>query len=237
MNIKLLLKKIKNVLVLYRHNRPAHYILFLYLFITISLIIISIPLLADSRMVFKSFIKYGLDLHNQGIFNSDYGKLNLSTESYMIYDISNDKEIYSKNKSKVKGLASLSKLMTIYTAKRDCPELAEYYIAPILISSSNSHAEELAELCIDNKEKFIKNMNIYAKQFGSDFVFYNSTGLPNSDTDVGNIGSVNGITRLVIGIDKKYPDLYKYIYKYNHNYINTNPYINKWPFIYFTKTG
>ena len=237
-------KNIFNIKLYFRRNRPTHFV-FIILFITIIILYIYF-INYKNRIIYSSVLrKYNIEWANLKN-NRDSNLLSISkaniekntkAKAFIIYDITANKEIYSKNRNSVEGLASLSKLMTIYTLKRECPILADKYIPSILIESSNIKSELLSEECIKDKDLFIQKMNKYAREISPDFVFYNSTGLEIDKNNVGNKGSINGLLQLLIRLDKDYPDLYKYIYKYKYKYKNTNPYLNKWPFLFFTKTG
>ena len=162
----------------------------------------------------------------------------IKAEAYMLYDVGEGHIIYSKNLDKKLGLASLSKVMTIYIAKKNCPQVLNTYISRILIESSNDNTDMLADKCLG--KDFVNEMNKVSNELGMDFIFYNPTGLPLSENNierVGNTGSINSFLKLLLILDKEYPDIYQSIFNNRDKLINTNPYLNKWPFLYFSKTG
>ncbi|MCX8513802.1 MAG: hypothetical protein ORN26_02130, partial [Candidatus Pacebacteria bacterium] len=152
----------------------------------------------------------------------------IKAESYLLYDVDKSEIIYSKNIDKRLGLASLSKVMTMYIAKKNCPQILDKYISRILIESSNDNTEILADKCLG--KDFVNEMNKVSNRLGLDSVFYNSTGLPLLEDNiekVGNTGSVNSFLKLLLIIDKEYPDIYQSIFNSRDKLINTNPYIDK----------
>ncbi|OGI83499.1 hypothetical protein A2997_00750 [Candidatus Nomurabacteria bacterium RIFCSPLOWO2_01_FULL_36_10b] len=124
---------------------------------------------------------------------------NLFAESILIYDLENENIVYEKEAKKVRGLASLTKLMTariagelfspeaVFTINDNDMETGntkglqvgdtwpiKYWLPIMLVTSSN----EVSAMFERYDGTFLEHMNKYAKSLGmNDTIFNNSTGL------------------------------------------------------------
>jgi D-alanyl-D-alanine carboxypeptidase len=164
--------------------------------------------------------------------------LDLEAKSVIVYDISEGKILYSKQKDDILPIASITKLMTVFAASRSLsPEstatigqedldldssssnlyLGEHWdfknlTALTLVSSSNSGANAIAREAEKISQKnFVTQMNELAKEIGlQNTSFRNPTGLDLQKGKVsGSYSTVHDIARL-----------YSYIYRNNLELLN-----------------
>lgn len=141
------------------------------------------------------------------IFKKSDKALPLSADVYLITDLENEEVVVSKNEKKIYPIASITKLMTALVAgkllKPDqlvtiSPTAYDTYgnsghlrlgeqlsakdlIYPLLLSSSNDAAEALAEAA--GRNKFLAEMNIYAREIGLNNTFFaDPSGLSPANT-------------------------------------------------------
>lgn len=125
-----------------------------------------------------------------------FTSLNLEAKAFVVWDVINKREIFSKNSDLALPLASLTKVMTAVTVSKHLPDqekvlIKENYLAPegdsgllvgdfwnqkdlqdfTLLTSSNDGAYALAAVSevsneIDSEEEFIQKMNELAIEMG-----------------------------------------------------------------------
>lgn len=162
----------------------------------------------------------------------------ITAKAFVIFDVNSDKSIVSFHGEEKMPLASVSKLMTGYIAQRDCNDQVKSYIKEMLITSSNTLAEQIAENC-PNREDFLKSMNKTAKDLGLDMTFLNASGLDiNNETETSNWGSPRSAAKLLAVFQKEYPQVLEGTTYSNYEGLkNTNTYASNWPFLLGSKTG
>jgi len=192
-------------------------------------------------------------------------QLPIEAEAVFVWDMYNQKEIFSKNKEQQLPLASLSKIMTALVAsdyedknlivkldkeKWNLKNLLDF----TLISSSNSGAAAVASAIqsISNengKNSFVEKMNKKTKELGlKQTYFLNESGLDIDEEYLsGSYGSARDITMLFDYIIKNKPEIleatsYKKLNlisedKKIHDAENTNTAINDIPLVIASKTG
>lgn len=166
---------------------------------------------------------------------SPFTYLNLSAKGVIVYDISTDRVIFSQQKDDILPIASITKLMTIYTAAQILSPETKITIAQedldldsssglvsgenwnfqnlaafTLISSSNAGANAIArEAQNQSQVNFISQMNELAKQIGLQNTFLrNVTGLDLLDQQIsGAASTAQDIAELYVYIFKHNPEL------------------------------
>ena len=175
------------------------------------------------------------EVDRQEVARQDIAKqLNLEAKSFVVYDIENNKILFSKNEKKVLPLASLTKIMTVLTAsdmaKGDTAinigETAEKITGVItpkenwgfkklvnltLVSSSNFGAESIASVIgATTRTNFVTQMNQKAQTLGlTDMTFTNATGLDINDTVSSANGSALDVANLFTYVLKNKPTLFE----------------------------
>ena len=134
--------------------------------------------------------------------------------SVMVTDITEDKIIHGRNVDQVRGLASMTKLMTAMIAldydmdmnrkltlskftHSGMPKLEytrEELFHMLLIKSDNAAAETLANDYPGGRTKFIKDMNLRAEMMG----MYNTHFDDPSGLDSGNVSTASDVTQMVV---------------------------------------
>lgn len=162
----------------------------------------------------------------------------INGKAYIIYDTDTNTVLAGENIDQILPLASITKLMTALVDKRDCNDLARSYINEMLITSSNSLADKIAETC-PNTEDFINRMNATARDLGLSMTFLNPSGLDiNDETEPSNLGSALSVAKFIGYLYRTYPDVVEHtVYSDFHGLRNTNYYASNWPFLLASKTG
>lgn len=162
-----------------------------------------------------------------------YGKIGI------IYDASNNHIIWSKDSKKIYPLASITKVMTAYTAMNDCSydniTIESKYaedsldlglqegdewtkieaIKYMLTISSNDIANMLAYNC-GGYTNFIKKMNQNSSNMHLGLHFINPSGVDENDIG-GGMGTAEDIAKLLSIASAKYPEIYEATtYKYGN---------------------
>lgn len=173
--------------------------------------------------------------------------LNLSAKSVVVYDIKNNKVIFSQGKDDILPIASLTKLMTVYTANKFLRAediititgediLLDGYspltqgenwrlknlTALTLISSSNAGANAIArEAEKKSQSNFVFEMNETAKELGlQNTYFRNPTGLDLAEATVSGANSTaQDVAYLFAHIFKNNPNL---LSDTNKNYLSVS---------------
>jgi len=201
------------------------------------------------------------------IIKESIDTLELEAKSVAIYNITQNKTLYTKNADEVRPLASLAKTMTAIIALASSQDEVvisksaleqvgdtslylnqvwdkEDLVKLMLLASSNDAAKALAE----QDPLFLEKMNIKARKLGMGHArFFNPTGLDETKDLAGAYGTARDANTLVAFALKSRPDLFNtttqesayFLSKNapNHEVINTNTYLNKIPNIVFSKTG
>lgn len=169
-------------------------------------------------------------------------KSKIVAKSYLIIDLQNknsqDKLIVSQRENERLPLASITKLMTAYTALNYCNDDLKLELDKILIASDNESADYVANNC-PNYEEFIKNMNNLAKKNNLDMNFINPSGLDIEDeTKASNYGTAASVAKLINLLYIKNPDILSHTTKQSYDgIINTNENAKNTPFLTGSKTG
>jgi D-alanyl-D-alanine endopeptidase (penicillin-binding protein 7) len=139
---------------------------------------------------------------------------------YAVWNVANSELIDSQNENMVHSMASITKLMTVYTTLNSGVDLQERVtvvgregssrirtgmqvsrhelIELALVSSDNLAARTLAEAHPDGYDKFIERMNIHARELGMNNTHYDDpTGLLSS-----NVASASDLMKLVVAASK-----------------------------------
>lgn len=165
-------------------------------------------------------------------------KSKITAKSYLIIDLQNKKTIVSQRENERLPLASITKLMTAYTALNYCNDVLKLELDKILIASDNERADHVANNC-PNYEEFINNMNNLAKKNNLEMNFINPSGLDIEDeTKASNYGTAASVARLINLLYIKNPDILSHTTKQSYEGIkNTNENAKNTPFLIGSKTG
>jgi len=171
-----------------------------------------------------------------------FTELEFEAKAIYVYDIVEDKILFEFNKNKPLPLASLTKIMTVLTAKTIIPEQFIVTISKeaieqegddnllvgekwrlfdlldfIIVKSSNDAAAAVA-LSING---FVKKMNEQADIIGmKQTYFFNETGLDISDSVAGAYGSAQDMAKLMIYALKNNPEIFEAT-KYDRFYLSS----------------
>lgn len=159
-------------------------------------------------------------------------------KSYLILDINNKKVFISEKENQKLPLASVTKLMTAYTALTYCNDNLKLELDKILIASDNESADYVASNC-PNYDEFVKNMNYLARKNSLDMTFINPSGLDiNDETEASNYGTAVSVANLINLVYEKNPSILNHTTKTNYEGIkNTNEKVSSTPFLIGSKTG
>lgn len=167
-----------------------------------------------------------------------FENINLEAKAVYIYDLSTNEEIWSKNPEAQLPLASLTKLMTVYVARKE--GVADTDLACFtLTTSSNKYAQILA----DYLPNTLENMNLEANNLRLHQTYYlNPTGLDISLNLAGAYGSATDQAELMSALYRSFPELMSCTTKTEVTwngltYKNTNPDIDRTEGILGSKTG
>jgi D-alanyl-D-alanine carboxypeptidase (penicillin-binding protein 5/6) len=128
---------------------------------------------------------------------------NVEAKAYIVYDIENNKVILEKNSHAQLPLASLTKLMTVYSAYSEGIVDAQESCFT-LVASSNEEAEIISQKTTGG----VTGMNILASKLGMRQTFYlNASGLDITTTFAGGYGSAKDQATLLKSIYNDYPTL------------------------------
>lgn len=214
---------------------------------------------------YKSLIEY-----------NPFESLLLEAEGSYVYAPNEDRVFFSKSATKPLPLASITKIMTAMVALENIPETASLRVMRedlltdgqsgllegelwqprdlinfTLIVSSNDGAQTLAretERFLDEGNTFVEEMNKRAKEIGmEDTVFYNPTGLDESEETAGAYASPKDVATLFNFALNHYPHLleetsqfesvYSSLSGLSHTAENTNILTSSLPNIIASKTG
>ena len=149
----------------------------------------------------------------------------------IVYNASSNKVIWGKGEEVIYPLASITKVMTAYTAMHDCsyqtikinkkyiedsPDIGlkigdvwdkEEAIKYMLLSSSNDIADTLAYNC-GGYASFIYKMNNNANVMGTNLKFINASGIDEVGSS-GGMGSALDIAKMLVIASEKYPAVFE----------------------------
>lgn len=156
-------------------------------------------------------------------------------QSAIIWDIQNQKVIYSKNPLEVRPLASLTKILSAFTASKQSSGNTIVQIRPIdlsaegdsglligekwtlknmlqliLVASSNDGAKAVASVMgsVDTNDDFVALMNETAQSIGlTNTYFYNENGLDVDEVRSGGYGTAKDVAILLDHIMQIDPEL------------------------------
>ncbi|MCR4334704.1 MAG: hypothetical protein NUV47_03200 [Patescibacteria group bacterium] len=176
--------------------------------------------------------------------NNPFKDIKIKAKSAYILDITENDVLFEMNSKKQLPMASLTKIMTIITAKELNPENTEISISKdalrtegdnglhieekwklddlirfTLLVSSNDGAYELAHM----KEGFLGMMNENAKKIGlSNTYFMNGSGLDISGGVSGGYGTAENVAKMFDYAVSKYPYLFSVTKEKNQSFISLN---------------
>lgn len=128
---------------------------------------------------------------------------NVEAKAYIVYDVRNNRIILEKNSESQLPLASLTKLMTIYSAYKE-GVVDERESCFTLVTSSNEEAESISK----KTKTGVMGMNTLASDLKMRQTFYlNPSGLDLTTTFSGAYGSARDMAILVSAIYHDYPTL------------------------------
>ncbi len=165
-------------------------------------------------------------------------KNKIIAKSYLVIDLQNKKTVISQKENERLPLASITKLMTAYTALNYCNDNLKLELDRILIASDNESADYVANNC-PNYEEFIKNMNYLAKKNNLEISFVNPSGLDiNHETEASNYGTASSVAKLINLVYEKNSSILSHTTKQSYDGIkNTNESVKNTPFLIGSKTG
>ena len=169
--------------------------------------------------------------------SKSYGKF-IVADSYVVYDLVNNKIIEGRNENKMYALASVTKLMTAYVANMDCKDALKKELDSLLIASDNNAADYIAANC-PNSEDFVKSMNNYAVKNNLKLTFVNPSGLDiKEETEASNFGDAVSVAKLLDLLYKKDRKILSHTTRDTYGEIkNTNTFADNLPFLIGSKTG
>ncbi len=165
-------------------------------------------------------------------------KSKILAKSYLVLDLENKKVLISEKENLKLPLASISKLMTAYTALNYCNDNLKLELDKILMASDNEKADYVASSC-PNYDEFIKNMNYLAKKNNLDMTFINPSGLDiNEESEASNYGTASSVAKLINLVYEKNSNILSHTTKKTYEGIkNTNEKVSSTPFLIGSKTG
>jgi D-alanyl-D-alanine carboxypeptidase len=235
-------------------------VFFIGIFVSVIYYQISEKKLTESPKKFLAQI-YNLNKQKDVLFPA----VEIKAKAGVVYDLTTEKILYSKNSQQALPLASITKLMTALIVKKTLnqtdlvtfidennkqeawrpKELSDY----TLVGSSNIGARALA-MASANKinRNFVELMNQEKEKLGlSTLRFQNETGLDQTGTMAGGYGSALDVAKLHGYIVKNYPELTEATNQtaigrndtQENRYvaINTNYAIDQLPGLISSKTG
>jgi D-alanyl-D-alanine carboxypeptidase len=172
-----------------------------------------------------------LPLFVQSSFNTkELDSVHVNAKAYIIYDIATNSIIASKNATTELPLASLTKVMTAYTALKHRSREQSVVISPqsidggydiglqkgqvwkldellkyTLIFSSNDGAQAVA-IALGTSTPFTSQMNADAQDLGLNLRFTNPAGL-DTNGNIGGIGTALDVAKLFVHAHKLFPDI------------------------------
>ncbi len=212
----------------------------------------------------KTYITKTPDItYNTNVFKD----INVSADSFLVFDITNNKEVFSKNADVQKPIASLTKIVTANVILETIPQETTFQItsyAEILNGVHGLHAgdnytrDELLKLGLglssntaiatmtDDSESFVSSMNTYAKRItGRDTMYFrNTTGLDTEENTSGGVGTAYDVLDVLKDGTTRFPEIFASSIKKNIQisnqekiFPNTNITLDHIPSVRSSKTG
>ena len=179
-----------------------------------------------------------------GLFGINIGEPNITAKSALIYDLSSENTIYTKNPKEKLPMASLTKIMTAIVALENKKEQDNYVVGKndlvgedvmglsenevlnlrellygLILPSGNDSAETLASNFPGGRVAFIKAMNDKAKALGlSDTNFTNPTGLEGDGSQYTTAYDLLVITKYALS---KFPTFNDIVSTFDYNIFQT----------------
>ncbi len=167
-----------------------------------------------------------------------FDKVQITAKSAYVWDIKNQKVLFSHNASTTLPLASLTKIMTALVATEQAPTNTEFAFQQdslkeegdsgllvgewwklkdildfTLVMSSNDGARAIAsaiEALKPEQGSFVDQMNTRAQELQlTTMSFYNPTGLDVNPVQAGGYGSAADVARLYEYVLKNHPDIFE----------------------------
>jgi D-alanyl-D-alanine carboxypeptidase (penicillin-binding protein 5/6) len=211
-----------------RHHQIEKF--YLYIFAMVAVIAL-IPLSHAVPQIKIGILPDKKEVTEVAFFNgSAFENVPIKAKAYVVYDVLNKKVIAAKNENERLPLASITKVMTAFTAlshnapstkiiihpnaldgaydlglKKDQEWRLDELLRYTLIFSSNDGALEIANN-LGGKDAFIKQMNEDAKALGLSLVFTNPAGLDDGAISGGE-GSALETAELFAIARKRFPNI------------------------------
>jgi|GEM_PF-879826 len=212
----------------------------------------------------ESFITKKPDVaYNRSVFQN----INVTADAFLVFDITNNKEIFSKNANIQKPIASLTKIVSANVILETVPKETVFTITPYAEKLNGLHGlqtgesytrDELLEFALgissntaiatitDDSTSFVSSMNAYAKKVTKRDTMYfrNTTGLDTEDNQSGGVGTVYDVLDVLQDGTKRFPELFTSSIKNNFfistqgkMFPNTNITLDHIPSVRSSKTG
>lgn len=175
----------------------------------------------------KKSIKQSQLTFNQNLFQ----KIEIRGKAYVIYDIVDQKVIAGKNENVPLPLASITKVMTVFTARMHYDRKKKIIITPAsiegaydlglhkgqifdldellkytLVFSSNDGAQAIAD-GLGGRQSFVSQMNDDAVRLGIPLIFTHPAGL-DEEGKIGGKGTALSVARLVAIAERRFPEVF-----------------------------
>lgn len=212
----------------------------------------------------ETFITKTPDItYDTSVFND----LILSADSFLVFDITNNKEIFSRNADVQKPIASLTKIVSTNVILETIPKETTFTITPYAENLNGMHGlqtgdiytrDELLELGLgissntamatitDDTESFVSSMNTYAKRItGRDTMYFrNTTGLDTEENQSGGVGTAYDVLDVLRDGTNRFPEIFTSSIRKNISitgkekiFPNTNITLGHIPSVRSSKTG
>lgn len=174
-----------------------------------------------------------VDIVSRQIFfkQDNFSNIAIRGKAYVVYDIVDQKIIAGKNENMMLPLASITKVMTVFTARMHYDKKKKIAITPAsiegsydiglhkgqtfdldellkytLVFSSNDGAQAIAD-GLGGRQSFVSHMNQDASGLGLPLTFTHPAGLDEGDR-IGGKGSALSVAKLVAVAEKHFPEIF-----------------------------
>lgn len=201
--------------------------------------------------------------YNTSVFQD----IDVTANSFLVFDITHNKEIFSKNADVQKPIASLTKIVSTNVILETIPQEATFTVTPYAENLNGIHGlqtgdiyarDELLELGLgissntaiatitDDAESFVSLMNTYAKRItGRDTMYFrNTTGLDTEENQSGGVGTAYDVLDVLRDGTNRFPEIFTSSIRKNISitgkekiFPNTNITLGHIPSVRSSKTG
>lgn len=218
----------------FRKNNPSFQALLIVIFLSLVVSYKDVPSFFFKVKNKSLKILKSEKIENNSIVNfstKPFEEVSLKAKAYVVYDVLNDKIIFSSNATTTLPLASLTKVMTGLTALSMAPANRLIYLNPTsiedgydiglkkeqvwrldellkytLVFSSNDGAQAIADNLGDRKS-FVERMNEIAKELNLNLVFTNPSGVDEINI-YGGQGTALDVAKLFVIAYQKMPNVF-----------------------------